>query len=274
MLIGTQQYGWYLLYQKEGKDFKEFLDEIFPTLNQSGVQAWEGNLESEEYLAQLKTLLPRYGLQMPTVYTGGALHDARWPETVEKILRRAALAQECGATIVNVNPDPKSWRDPAGKNDDELKIQAEALQMLGEKLNAAGMRLAYHFHNKELENSAREFHHMLLAVEEKALGLCMDVNWAYRGTGNSQLAVLDILKLYGQRTAVLHLRQSRQGVWLEKLDEGDMDYALVVALLKKYEFDGPAIIEIAYEPETEITLPAEEAYRQSVAWVRRTFNSI
>ena len=271
MLIGTQQYGWFQRYQKDGKDFRDHLDEIFSTLNRCGVQAWEGNLDSDEELIRLKSLLPRYDLQMPSVYTGGTLHNADWPETVETILRRATLAQECGAKFVNINPHPKSWREPLAKNDDELKTQAEALQALGEKLNANGMRLAFHFHSKELENSAREFHHMLLAVDEKALGLCMDIHWAYRGTGNSQLAVLDILKLYGHRAAVLHLRQSRHGIWLETLDDGDVDYAPIVTMMKKFEFDGPAILEIAYERETEITLSMEEAYRRSVAWVRRTF---
>jgi inosose dehydratase len=273
MLISTQQYGWYEYYRRENKDFREYLDQIFAILNRAGVQAWEANLDGEAEVRQLKPLLLYYGIRLPSVYTGGKLHDANWPQTVEKILRRASLAQECGATIVNLNPDPKSWREDIAKSDDELNIQAEALQTLGQKLATNGMRLAFHFHNKELEHSAREFHHMLLAVEERLLGLCMDVHWAYRGTGNSQLAVLDLLQLYGQRTAVLHLRQSRQGIWLERLGEGDVDYEPIAAFYKKLEFNGPAVIEIAYEPGTQISLSMEEAYRQSVNWLKNTFGS-
>jgi inosose dehydratase len=271
MLISTQQYGWFQHYHKQNKDFRQHLEEIFAILSQAGVQAWEANLDGEEQIRQLKPLLSHFGLQLPSVYTGGKLYDASWPQTLETILRRAGLAQEYGAKIVNINPDPKSWREDLPKTDDELKTQAEALQTLGEKLAATGMRLAFHFHNKELEHSAREFHHMLLAVEERVLGLCMDIHWAYRGTGNSQLAVLDLLQLYGHRTAVLHLRQSWKGIWLETLGEGDVDYLPIAAFFKKLEFDGPAVIEIAYEPETTIVLPLEEAYRQSVNWVKNTF---
>jgi inosose dehydratase len=271
MLISSQQYGWYEYYRRENQDFREHLDQIFDILTRAGVQAWEANLDGDAEIRQLNPLLSYYGIQLPSVYTGGKLHDADWPQTVEKILRRASLAQECGATIVNINPDPKSWREDIAKSDDELKIQAEALQTLGEKLASNGMRLAYHFHSKELEHSAREFHHMLLAVEDRALGLCMDVHWAYRGTGTSQLAMLDILQRYGRRTAVLHLRQSRQGVWLEQLGEGDVNYGPVAAFVKKLEFNGPAVIEIAYESGTEISLSIEEAYRQSVNWLKSTF---
>jgi inosose dehydratase len=273
MLISTQQYGWYQYYRRVNQNFREHLSQIFATLRRAGVQAWEANLDGEAEIRQLKPLLSEYAIELPSVYTGGKLHEADWPQTVEKILRRASLAQECGATIVNINPDPKSWREELAKSDDELNMQAEALQTLGEKLAARGMRLAYHFHNNELAHSAREFHHTLLAVEESLLGLCMDVHWAYRGTGHSQLALLDILKLYGRRTAVLHLRQSRQGVWLERLDDGDVDYKPIAAFYQSIKFNGPAVLEIAYEPGTEINLSMEEAYRQSVNWVKSTFES-
>jgi inosose dehydratase len=271
MLIGTQQYGWFLYYQKENQDFTDHYDQIFAILNRVGVQAWEGNLDSEVGLQRLVEKLRAHNLPMPTVYTGGLLHDAGWPTTVDKILRRATIAQQAGAQIVSLNPDPKSWKTSSPKTGEELKIQVEAVQTLADKLRSNGLQLAYHYHNKELENSGREFHYMLNSVEENLLGLCLDVHWAYRGSGNSQPALMNLLKLYGRRALVLHLRQSRQGVWLESLGEGDVDYRPVAGYLKALEFDGPAIIELAYEAGTEITLPIEEAYRQSVAWIKQTF---
>ena len=47
--------------------------------------------------------------------------------------------------------------------------------------------------------------------------LCLDTHWIYRGAGNSNVALFDILKLYGDRVVSLHLRQSVGGVWSETL---------------------------------------------------------
>lgn len=56
------------------------------------------------------------------------------------------------------------------------------------------------------------------------MSLCLDVHWAYRGSGNSQVALFAIIKLYGHRIAELHIRQSRGGIWSETFGEGDIDY--------------------------------------------------
>ena len=105
-----------------------------------------------------------------------------------------------------------------------MKIQAAALDRLGGLLREMGMVLAYHNHDAELRNAAREFHHMLLGTDPQNMAFCMDVHWVYRGSGNSQVAVFDVLRLYGSRIRELHLRQSINGVWTETFCDGDIDY--------------------------------------------------
>jgi inosose dehydratase len=130
--------------------------------------------------------------------------------------------------VAVVNPTPIRWGQPLDKSDGELATQARALQTLAERLAVHGVRLAYHTHDAEMRHAAREFHHMLLATDPAVVGLCLDAHWIYRGAGNSQVALFDIVQLYGSRVVSLHLRQSRNGVWTETLDEADgadLDYA-------------------------------------------------
>jgi inosose dehydratase len=119
--------------------------------------------------------------------------------------------------------------------------------------------------------SAREFHHMMLGTDPAQVGLCLDAHWIYRGAGNSQVALYDIVQLYGSRIASLHLRQSRGGVWTQALGDGDIDYQPLVARLRELRFAGPLIMEQAVEKGTPTDLPPVERERQSRAWVRAMF---
>ena len=118
------------------------------------------------------------------------------------------------------NPSPIRWGGPQSKTDDQLKLQARLLSQLGARLSDLGLVLAYHNHDAELRHAAREFHHMMLGTDPSTVTLCLDAHWIYRGSGNSSVALFDVLKLYGPRISELHLRQSRDGVWTEDLCDG------------------------------------------------------
>src|SRR5262249_58729600 len=98
------------------------------------------------------------------------------------------------------------------------------LDKFGAELTKRGMTLAYHNHDAELRHAAREFHHMMLGTDAKKVSLCLDSHWVYRGSGNSQVALFDVVKLYGKRIVELHLRQSAKGAWTEAFGEGDVDH--------------------------------------------------
>jgi len=53
----------------------------------------------------------------------------------------------------------------------------------------------------------------------------------------------DVIHLYGDRIAVVHLRQSKDGVWTEHLMPGDVDYTPLARKLQAIHFDGPLYIE-------------------------------
>ena len=150
------------------------------------------------------------------------LDPAAAEKEIERILALAKRAKAFGTKIIVTNPSPLPNRQ--GKTDAQLKAQAAGLNRLGRELAAEGLTLAYHNHDVELEHAAREFHHMMLGTEPGCLSLCLDAHWVYRGAGHSQVALFDVVKLYGPRVVELHLRQSKGNVWSEAFGEGDIDY--------------------------------------------------
>lgn len=271
MIVGTQSYTWYQAYQEaQGKPLAEHWDEVLAQVAQAGCQAFENTVDAiaTPALAEaMGRLLAKHGLSMPSVYAGSRLHDEGWEESVREVLERARLARQLGATVLVTNPQPL----PQDKTDAQLRLQARALDTLGRELRSLGLRLAFHNHSVEMRASAREFHHMLLGTDPAHVGLCLDTHWIYRGAGNSQVALEDIVQLYGARIASLHLRQSRSGVWTQTLCDGDLDYGPLVASLRALRFDGPLIMEQAVEAGTPTGLPPVERERLSRQWVRTVF---
>ncbi len=158
-----------------------------------------------------------------------------------------------------------------GKSDEQLRTQAAALNKLGHELAALGITLAYHNHDVELQYAAREFHHMMLGTDPDALSLCLDAHWVYRGAGHSQVALFDVLKLYGSRVSELHLRQSTGNVWSETFGDGDIDYRALAGKLLEAGVRPLLVLEQGPEGETPQTLDTAEVHRRSVHYVREVF---
>jgi hypothetical protein len=70
-----------------------------------------------------------------------------------------------------------------------------------------------------------------------------------------------------------HLRQSRDKVWWEDLDTGDIDYAAVAQYAKAHRLPRRFTVELALEGGTKITRSAVENHRRSGAFVRRVFEA-
>jgi inosose dehydratase len=126
--------------------------------------------------------------------------------------------------------------------------------------------LAYHNHDIELRNAAREFHHMITGTDPANVSLCLDAHWIYRGSGNSSVALFDVLKLYGNRVREVHLRQSVRNIWSETFGEGDIDYAAFAQRLLDVGAKPHLVLEQAPENGTPKTMgrgASREASRRS-----------
>jgi len=265
--VATNVYPWYTFYRRENRDFNADLDTGLGEVAAAGLNGFEPILNTAEDVDRLAPLLKKHGLELRSFYVNTVLHEAEAAEkSMAHVLTVAQKAHEVlGTQIVVTNPTPISWNreDPnPGKNDAQLETQAKALDQLGAALRERGLQLAYHNHDMELRNAAREFHHMMLGTKPENMGLCLDAHWIYRGSGNSQVALFDVVKLYGSRVCELHLRQSKDGIWTEAFGEGDIDYPRLVRELKALGVRPLLVLEQAVEQGSANTMNAVEAHRR------------
>ncbi len=262
--LGAQWYPWHQIYDARGRKVDEHLDEVLAAVAAAGLKLWEQSLYNAAHARAVADALARHKLRMPSIYAGGEFHTDAWPKTVEAVLETARIAKGIGVSIIVSNPNPLP--DGQDKTDAQLRVQAAALQTLGEALAKEGMTLAYHTHDPEMRHGAREFHHILRATNPVHVGFCLDNHWVYRGCGHSQVALDDILAMYGGRIVSMHLRQSRNRVWAETVEGGDIDCRPLAAWIQQTGFQGPMILERAIEKGTPTGLDPVEAHRRSAAW--------
>lgn len=273
--VACNSYSWAVFYQRQGRNFDQMLDEGLAEVAASGLDGYEPSLADIAQVDRLAPLLKKHGLEMRSFYVNSLLHEAdQADQSIEQILTVAGRAKEAGARIVVTNPSPLAWGGPQNKNDAQLKTQAVALNRLGAELKKTGLTLAYHNHDMELREAAREFHHMMLGTDPANVTLCLDSHWVYRGSGNSQVALFDIVKLYGSRVSELHLRQSKDGVWTEALGEGDIDYRAFASALRETGARPHVVLEQAIEKGSPDTMKPVEAFKESTEYVRRLFTGL
>lgn len=270
--LSTNSYSWQVFYQREGKNFGASLDEGLGEVRASGINGYEPGAGGPADVKALVPLLRKHGLEMRSLYVNSTLHTEEDAErSLGQVLAIAREAKEAGTRILVTNPNPIQWGGAQNKDDAQLRIQARALERLGRALRDQGQVLAYHNHDIELRQSAREFHHMMAGTDPELVSLCLDAHWVYRGSGNSQVALFDIVKLYGRRVSELHLRQSTDGVWSETLGPGDLDYPALAAALRAGGARPHLVLEVAVEKGTPKTLSPVEAHRRSAEYARSVF---
>jgi inosose dehydratase len=265
-LVGSNIYGWGQYAERDKK--KLDVEEVISALRDTGYDYLESNMnvaqpeENAKFAEQLKAK----GLQPVSLYTGARVHEAAQAgAVVAKILAAAKVCQQAGFQVISCNADPIGRE----KTDEELKTQAAALSELGEGLNALGLKLGVHHHMPEMANHAREFHYNFDHTKPEVVGWCYDVHWVWKGG----VMPPDALKQYGDRVVTWHLRQSRDGIWWEDLDTGDVDYAAVAKYASTHNSARRFSVELAIEGDTKITRSVVENHRRSREYVRRVFES-
>lgn len=270
--ISCNAYTWNTFYSRAKKQWMADPDASLTEFVQAGLTAYEPSFTNADEVRKLAPFLPKYKLTMPSLYVNSTLHRADDAQkTIDSVLAIADAAKPLGATIIATNPSPIKWGSDDDKTDAELTEQAKNLDRLGAELRKRGLTLAYHTHAPEHRQAAREFHHMLLASDPKNVSLCLDAHWVYRGSGNSQIALFDVVKLYGKRIVELHIRQSKGGIWQETLCDGDIDYQRLTADLKGQGVRPLLVLEQCLESKTPNTLGPVDAHRQNLAYAKTVF---
>ena len=271
--ISCNTYNWVTFYRREGKEWGADVSSDIQEFAKCGITAIEPNIESLEMGKALLPILKANDIEMPSIYVNSVLHEeVEVKKSIDFILAIARFVKPYGTKILVTNPSPIKWGGTGIKTDAQLMTQAAALNRLGQLLREIGITLAYHTHDMEMLAGAREFHHMLQNTEAKNMSFCFDLHWIYRGSTNSELAVFDVLKMYGDRIAELHLRQSKQGIWQETFTaDGDIDYQRVADELAKKDIRPHLVIEQCIEKDTPENLDVITAHQADFKEVIRIF---
>ena len=267
-VLSSQIYVWTQQFYEQHKSLADGLEEAFEGTSRAGFRRIElmYSCFTPDLRAKTIDLLGKHKLTAPVVYNGGVMHEqAAARKMIEQTLQLAGWTKAAGTVAINVNPSPKPNRER--KTDAELDTQAKSLNQLAAELRKSGMKLHIHHHDPELRENAREWKHIVQHTDPKLVSFCVDVHWALRGGQDPVAFVREVLS----RTSSYHLRNSKQGVWLEELADGDVDYGTIAGDLKKAKYSGYLVVELAYEKETKITRPLEESLKRSRVWAERVF---
>lgn len=270
--LACNQYPWTVFYARDNRNFNQELDKGLSEVAASRFDGYEPLANNPQELDRLGPLLKKHGLEIQSLYVNSVLHERDKAEaSIESVLAIARKAKGLGTKIIVTNPSPIRWGGPENKDDAQLRVQAAAIEKLGRELKAMGLTLAYHNHDIELRNAAREFHHMMAGTDPAYVTLCLDAHWIYRGAGNSAVALFDVLKLYGSRVSELHLRQSKDNIWTEAMCDGDIDYPALAQYLLKINVRPHLVMEQAVETGSPKTMSTIEAFQKSSQYTRRVF---
>ncbi len=270
--VSCNLYTWFSYYRREGKDFYADWDVALAAVAASGADGIEPSITSPDQVGVIAPLLEKHGLEMRSIYVNSNLHEAQEADaSIERVLNVAERCKALGTKIIVTNPSPIGWNSPENKTDSQLRTQAVALQQLGAELYNRGMLLSYHTHDSEFRAGAREFHHMMLSTNPRHVSFCLDVHWVYRGAENSNVALYDVIDMYGHRISELHIRQSRDQIWSETFGDGDIDYAGVVEVLRRKNLRPLLVLEQAVEEGTPATMSTLEAHQISTKEMREVF---
>jgi inosose dehydratase len=273
--IATNVYPWMTFYEREGKDFMSSLDAGLEAIASTGIEGFEPIANNPSDIVNLAPLLKKHKLQMRSLYVNSTLHEkAQIDASIESILAIAAKARSVGTSIILTNPNPISWDGKTAKDDGQLRLQAEALNRLGRELKKLGLKLSYHNHDMEMRNSAREFHHMMLGTDAELVSLCLDAHWIYRGSGNSNVALFDIVQLYGNRISEIHIRQSKENIWTEEVCDGDINYEALLTEVFKMCRNPHLVLEQSVEAGAPKTMDAVNAHKKSLGYVLKVLGRV
>ena len=214
------------------------------------------------------SLLHSLDLRMPSVYVGGPMHEKEAADrTIAQALEVGKICAPFGCKAIVNNPDPKQNHE--SKTSAELAVEADSLNRMGRALADHGFELRVHHHTPQLENNGREWKYILGNTDDRYVYICVDCDWAYEG-GFDPLA---FMRGVGKRLREIHIRSAKNKIWLEDLEDSDIDYTKIAEYLKRENLQPLLVVELAYRPNTSVTRSLEEDLRISRIYAEKIFSA-
>jgi sugar phosphate isomerase/epimerase len=170
--------------------------------------------------------------------------------------------------------DPSRVKDPGSRAArdamtlDDWRWNAEQFNRIGERVNAAGIRFAYHNHTAEFrEEKGVVFYDELMRLTDSAkVTFEMDCGWVVVGGKNP----VHYLTRYPKRISMLHVKEFKMSGWTPgsepppstEMGRGSIDYGPIFNAAKK------ARIKHAFVEQEEFDMPPMEALKIDADYMR------
>lgn len=271
--VYCQEFTWITFLEREGKAWYKALGEAIKNPSIASLNGMEVLMEmAEGYPQGTFKKLHQNNMDVASMFVSLTVHEENIAQRqVGEMLKVGAKLKKSGIDVMVVSPEAKEEDAVPHKTDAELKIQSAALDALGAGLRKGGIRMLYHNHDTEMENDSKEFNHVLAHTKPENLGLCIDADWVYKGTGSLD-TVYELVNEHAKRIEELHLRQTHDGIWAETFGEGDIDYSKIADILLKHNQKPKLFLEQAAEDETPHTMHAFKAIGISIDNIREIFS--
>jgi sugar phosphate isomerase/epimerase len=257
------------IYAAELKDYDHditpALDKIFQGIKYAGfdgVELMHHPLRNHNTTLIISELKDRYGLPVIGTSYGADMWDRSKHQEIledtENIINN--LADVGGRTL-----GTSVGKAPERKTEKQLDDQADLLKKIIEIGKKKGVILNLHNHTYEVEDGLHDLKGTIKRIPDIKLG--PDLNWLERGGVDPE----EFLKTYQKHIVFMHLRdEHKNGKWSESLGEGDVNFKSIGKTLKKIEFSGDLVVELAHEVDFDSTRPIRESLKMSREYVKKT----
>ena len=206
--------------------------------------------------------------------------SAHYPlrELLPKVDETIQFGKDLGLKyIVCASPwlkDPSSVKNPGSRAArdammlDDWRWNAEQFNRIGGRVNAAGMRFAYHNHTAEFraEKGVVFYDELMKATDPEKVTFEMDCGWVVVGGKNPA----EYIGRYASRISMLHVKDFKMSGWTAgsepppstEMGRGTIDYRPIFAAAKK------ANIVHAFVEQEEFDMPAMEALKIDADYMR------
>jgi len=255
---------WVYAARRENYDIFPIIDEIIADMAYAGLEGIElmhTVFEHEGSSERIAAASKEHGLPVIGSSFGGAMWDrAQHEATRQQAYVVTAHLQALGAKTLGVSVGAA----PGKKTPEQFEAQADLLRELDRLCTERGLVMNLHNHTYEVQDGEYDLSGTLERFPAAKLG--PDLDWLTR----AGIDPVDFIRRHGDRIVFLHLRDNRDGRWVESVGEGTMDFAAIRAALDEVGFQEIAAIELAWEADFEPTRPLRESLKLSREHIRRT----
>ena len=244
--IGAQTIVW-------GNNIKGNMEHILSFLSGQGYTGVETGMRhfDPDQKERYRELYAQYGITPLGIHSGGTFWDPQQAaEEMERIGSTIDFASALGFRYLVISGNPQETVSSMRKS---AKTYAE----IGKRCRNAGLRMAYHNHNWELEDDGAIIDVLMNESSGEEVSWVLDTAWA----SIAGMELVRIFERYGSRIAYLHIKDAEGKTFCE-LGTGGLDLPNVLrsADVNRIEW---LVIEQDYS-----SLTPEESMRTNMWYLR------